>query len=245
MSDLLTDRGLRPAPASVLVVCAHPDDVDFGAAGTVAALTAAGSTVSYCLVTSGEAGSDHLPIDADELRALREKEQTEAASRVGVTDLTFLGFPDGQVEATIALREAITAVIRRTRPEVVISQSPDRNYDRIYASHPDHLAAGEATLRAVYPDARNPRAFPDQLADGLQPHTVSEVWLTAHEAPDLRIDVTDTFDRKVAALRAHESQTGHRDDLEEMLRGWLRAGAAAAGMADDRLAESFKVVATT
>jgi LmbE family N-acetylglucosaminyl deacetylase len=244
MSELLTDRGPRVAPARALVVCAHPDDVDFGAAGTVAALTAAGTTVSYCLATSGEAGSDHLPIAADELRALREKEQSEAASRVGVSDLTFLGFPDGQLEATVALRGAITAAIRRSRPDVVITQSPERLLERIFASHPDHLAAGEATLCAVYPDSRNPRAFPEHLADGLEPHTVAEVWLMAHPTPDLRIDVTDTFEQKVAALRAHESQTGHRDDLEEMLRGWLRVGAEAAGLPEGRLAESFKVVTT-
>ncbi|MGZ4730497.1 MAG: PIG-L deacetylase family protein, partial [Acidimicrobiales bacterium] len=115
---------------------------------------------------------------------------------------------------------------------------------RIFASHPDHLAAGEATLRAVYPDARNPRSFPEQLADGVEPHTVAEVWLMAHPDPDLRIDVTHTFDRKVEALRAHESQTGHRDDLEDMLRGWLQAGAEAGGLPAGRLAESFKVVAT-
>jgi LmbE family N-acetylglucosaminyl deacetylase len=244
MSELLTDRGPRPVPTSALVVCAHPDDVDFGAGGTVAALTAAGTTVSYCLATSGEAGSDHLPLDADELRALREKEQTEAASRLGVSDLAFLGFPDGRLEATVALRGAITAEIRRTRPELVICQSPERMLTRIFASHPDHLAAGEATLCAVYPDSRNPRSFPEQLADGLEPHTVGEVWLMAHPDPDLRIDVTETFGHKVDALRAHESQTGHRDDLEEMLRTWLRAGAEAGGLPDGRLAESFKVIPT-
>src|SRR4051794_15057749 len=146
MGELLTDQGPRPVPGRVLVVCAHPDDVDFGAGGTVAALTAAGSSVAYCLATSGEAGSDHLPIGADELRALREAEQTKAAACLGVDDLTFLGFRDGQLEPTVALRGAITASIRRTRPDVVICQSPDRMLDRIFASHPDHLAAGEATL---------------------------------------------------------------------------------------------------
>jgi LmbE family N-acetylglucosaminyl deacetylase len=244
MSELMTDRGPRPVPERALVVCAHPDDVDFGAGGTVAALAAAGTSVAYCMVTSGEAGSDHLPIDADELRVLREAEQTAAAACLGVDDLTFLGFPDGQVEATVALRGAITASIRRSRPDLVICQSPDRMLDRIFASHPDHLAAGEATLRAVYPDSRNPRSFPEQLIDGLNPHTVTEVWLMAHPEADLRVDVTDTFDRKLAGLRAHESQTGQRNDLEEMLRGWLQAGAAAAGMPDGRLAESFRVVPT-
>ena len=244
MTELLTDRGPRTAPGQVLVVCAHPDDVDFGAGGTVAALTDAGSSVTYCLVTSGEAGSDHLPIEADELRILREAEQTEAAARLGVDDLTFLGYPDGQVEASLALRGAISASIRRVRPDLVICQSPLRLLERIFASHPDHLAAGEATLCAVYPDSRNPRSFPEQLANGLTPHTVAEVWLMAHPEPDLRIDVTDTFDRKLGALRAHESQTGDRADLEDMLRGWLRAGAEAGGLAEGRLAESFKVVTT-
>jgi len=126
----------------------------------------------------------------------------------------------------------------------VICQSSERMLDRIFASHPDHLAAGEATLCAVYPDARNPRAYPEQVVDGLAPHTVSEVWLMAHPTSDLRIDVTDTFAQKLAGLRAHESQTGHRDDLEEMLRSWLRTGAEAGGLPEGRLAESFKVVVT-
>ena len=244
MSELLTDHGLREAPATVLVVCAHPDDVDFGAAGTVAALTAAGSTVAYCLVSSGEAGSDHLKIDAAELAALRITEQTAAAAVVGVDDLTFLGFPDGAIEATIQLRAAITAVIRRVKPDLLITQSPERNLERLFGSHPDHLAAGEATLCAVYPDSRNPRSYPEQLADGLEPHVVPEVWLMAHPQADLRIDVTDTFDKKLGALRAHESQTGHNDALEDMLRTWLTLGAEAAGFPAGRLAESFRLVKT-
>lgn len=244
MADLITDQGPRPAPARVLVVCAHPDDVDFGAAGTVAALTAAGATVAYCIVTSGEAGSDHLPLDAGALAALRQAEQRAAGHQVGVDDITFLDHPDGQVTPTIALRGDIALQIRRFRPDLVIGQSPQRTLERVFASHPDHLAAGEATLCAVYPDARNPRAFPEQLAEGLTAHTVPEVWLMAHPESDLRVDVTDTFDQKVAALRAHESQTGQRDDLGAMLRTWLEAGAQAAGMPEGRLAESFKSVTT-
>jgi len=221
-----------------------PDDVDFGCAGTVAALTDAGVDVSYCFVTSGEAGSDHLTIDADELSRLREEEQTAAAKEVGVSDLIWLHHPDGAVEVTIALRRDLTAAIRRTQPDLVICQSPERNLDRIFASHPDHLAAGEAALRAVYPDARNPRSYPELLSEGLEPHTVTEVWLVSHPDADLRVDVTDTFDRKMAALRAHRSQTGHRDDLDGMIRGWLALNAGQAGMADGRLAESFKIVPT-
>ncbi len=244
MAELLTDGDPRPAPERVLVVCAHPDDVDFGAAGTVAALTAAGSTVAYCLVTSGEAGSDHLDLPAEELAALRHREQTAAAAAVGVDDLTFLGHPDGALEPTLAVRRDIAGVIRRFRPDVVITQSPERMLDRIVASHPDHLAAGEATLCAVYPDARNPRAFPELRGEGLEPHVVGEVWLMAHAGADLRIDVTDSFDKKIAALRAHDSQTGHRDDLEEMIRGWLTLNAEAGAMGPGRLAEAFRVVPT-
>jgi LmbE family N-acetylglucosaminyl deacetylase len=242
--DLPTDKGPRPVPQRVLVVSAHPDDVDFGAAGTVAALTDAGSTVSYCLVTSGEAGSDHLDHDADTLRDLREEEQTAAAKEVGVDDLVFLRHPDGAVEPTLALRRDITGAIRRATPDLVICQSPERMLDRIFASHPDHLAAGEATLCAVYPDARNPRAFPELLEQGLAPHVVPEVWLSAHPRPDLRVDVTDTFERKLAALAAHDSQTGHRDDLEQMVRGWMTMVAELAGFEAGRLAEAFKVVVT-
>lgn len=228
----------------VLVVCAHPDDVDFGSAGTVAALTEAGAHVAYCLVTSGEAGSDHLTIDADELAALREEEQTAAAKEVGVDELHFLHHGDGQVEATIALRRDISAIIRTVKPGLVIAQSPERNLSRVFASHPDHMAAGEATLCAVYPDARNPRAFPELREQGLEAHVVAKVWLSGHPSADLRVDVTDTFDRKLAALRAHGSQTGHRNDLDEMLRGWLTLNAEQAGMDKGRLAEGYKEIVT-
>jgi LmbE family N-acetylglucosaminyl deacetylase len=200
--------------------------------------------VAYCLVTSGESGSDHLDIGSAELAELRQKEQTAAAAEVGVTDLTFLGHPDGAVEATLELRREIASVIRRFRPDVVITQSPERNYDRIFASHPDHLATGEAALCAVYPDARNPRAFPDLRAAGLEPHVVHEVWLSAHGGATRWIDVTETYERKLAALRAHESQTGHRDDLDQLLRTWLAHNAEQAGLPEGRLAEAYRVVPT-
>jgi LmbE family N-acetylglucosaminyl deacetylase len=242
--ELLTDRGVIEVPDRVLVVCAHPDDVDFGSAGTVAALTEAGAEVVYCLVTSGEAGSDHLPLDADELAALREEEQTAAAKEVGVDELHFLRHRDGQVQATLELRHDISAVIRTVRPGLVIGQSPERNLDRVFASHPDHLAAAEATMCAVYPDARNPRAFPDLLERNLEPHTVGRLWITGHPSADIRVDITATFDRKVAALRAHQSQTGERDKLDEFLRGWATATAEAGGMDEGRLAEGYKEVLT-
>jgi LmbE family N-acetylglucosaminyl deacetylase len=244
VGELVTDRGPLAVPERALVVCAHPDDVDFGAAGTVAALVRAGCSVSYCLVTSGDAGDDDLTRSAEELRELREAEQRAAAAAVGVEDLTFLRHPDGMVVADLALRRDLARVIRRCRPELVICQSPVRILERIFASHPDHLAAGEATLCAVYPDARNPRAFPELLEEGHAPHTVPQVWLMAHPEPDLMVDVTETFADKMAALRAHTSQTGHRDGLDEMVSGWLAANAEGAGFDRGRLAEAFKVVPT-
>ncbi|MDE3008942.1 MAG: PIG-L family deacetylase [Acidobacteriota bacterium] len=226
-----------------LVVVAHPDDVDFGSAGTIATLTASGVEVSYCLVTSGDAGGDGSTSTNEERAAEREREQTLAAKEVGVTDLTFLRWPDGRVEVTLELRRAIAGVIRRVKPDLVITQSPERNYERIFASHPDHLAAGEATLRAVYPDARNPHAFPELLREGLEPHTVGLVWL-AGTAPTMVVDITDHFERKVAALRQHVSQVGEREGLEEMIRTWTRTTAKMAGLKKGRLAEGFRVVIT-
>jgi LmbE family N-acetylglucosaminyl deacetylase len=229
-----------------LVVVAHPDDVDFGAAGTVATWTDAGIEVSYCLITSGDAGGfDDTP--RERMPALREAEQRAAAEAVGVKDLTFLGYPDGRLEATYELRRDISRQIRRVRPQRVLCQSPERNYLRIGASHPDHRAAGAATLDAVYPDARNPFAHPALLADEELPEwVVPEVWIMAAPPTLLNtwVDITDVFERKVAALEAHASQTTHMDDLPGLLRRWTSANAANGKLPDGRLAEVFQVIST-
>lgn len=234
---------LSDPPSTVLVVVAHPDDIDFGTAGTVAALTAAGSEVHYALATSGEAGP---PEDADrsELKALREREQRAAATAVGVEHVRFLGFPDGHVVADLALRKAISGVIREVRPDLVISQSPERRWDRIYASHPDHLAVAEATLSAVYPDARNPHAHVDLLDEGLEPHSVPEVWVSMLDPVDVFIDITDVFDHKVAALSSHTSQVAWIDDVDGFLRGWAAGITEQHGLPDGRLTEAFRRVHT-
>ena len=223
-----------------LVVVAHPDDVDFGSAGTIATLTGHGVDVAYCLVTSGDAGGDDSTHTKEERAAIRETEQTAAAHELGVTQLTFLHWPDGQVEPSLLLRREISRVIRAHKPDLVITQSPDRNYDRIFASHPDHLATGEATLRAIYPDARNPHAFPELLREGFEPHTVPEVWMAGVNA-NMVVDITDTFDRKVAALRQHVSQVGNRDELDKMLRDWAKTNAKSVGLGKGRLAETFRI----
>ena len=231
--------------ARVLVIAAHPDDVDFSAAATIAQWTDAGLEVSYCIVTNGEAGGSDLSVSRTEMATIRQAEQTAAAKQVGVRDLHFLGYPDGRVEATIALRRDLARVIRLLRPDRVVCPSPERNYVRVGPSHPDHRAVGSAALDAVYPDSRNPFAFPELLADEkLEPWTVREVWISGSPAPTTYVDITDTFPRKVAALRCHVSQISDPDGLEEFLRGWLSRAAAQAGLPDGRLAEGFQVLTT-
>ena len=229
-------------PERALVVVAHPDDIDFSAAGSVAILTRAGAEVSYCLVTSGEAGP---PDDAprDELRVRRESEQLSAASVVGVHDVRFLGYPDGRVESTLALRRDLSRVIRDIRPELVICQSSQRVWDRVYYSHPDHLAVGEATASAVYPDSRNRWAHTELLDEGYEPHTVSRMWVMGLE-PNLFVDISDVFDLKLKALQSHRSQVGDGESTVMLLRDWAVGNAALAGWRDGRLAEAFREIDT-
>ncbi len=182
----------------ILVIVAHPDDVDFSAAGTIAGWTGAGIEVVYCIVTDGDAGGHDDSVPRAEMAPLRRKEQTAAAACVGVSDLRFLGYPDGRVEATLGLRRDLARVIRQVRPDRVVSPSPERNYARIGIGHQDHRAVGSAALDAVYPDARNPYAFGELRADeGLEAWTVREVWLPGGPVPSHYVDVTGTFDRKV------------------------------------------------
>jgi LmbE family N-acetylglucosaminyl deacetylase len=229
----------------VLVITAHPDDVDFGAAGTIAQWTDAGLEVSYCIATNGDAGGSDRSVSRTEMTAIRQAEQTAAAKQVGVHDLHFLGYPDGRVEPTIGLRRDLARVIRLLRPDRVMCQSPERNYLRMGASHPDHRAVGSAALDAVYPDARNPFAFPELLTEEkLEPWTVREVWVAGSPTPTQYVDITQTFSRKVAALRCHVSQLTDPDALEDMLRGWLSRSAAAGGLPEGHLAEAFQVLQT-
>lgn len=227
----------------ILVIAAHPDDVDFGAAGTIAGWTDAGIEVSYCIVTSGDAGGSDPSVSRADMVGIRQAEQTAAAKQVGVHDLHFLGYPDGQVEATIGLRRDLARVIRLLRPDRVVCPSPERNYARMGVSHPDHRAVGSAALDAVYPDSRNPFAFPELLADEkLEPWTVQEVWISGTSTPNHYVDITDTFARKIAALRSHVSQISDPEALAERLRGWLGQAAVQGGLPEGRLAEAFQVL---
>ena len=228
-----------------LVITAHPDDVDFGAAGTVRQWTDAGVEVVYCVCTDGDAGGFDATIDRAHIPGIRRAEQEAAAKVVGVHDVRFLGYPDGRLTASFELRRDISRVIRQVRPQRALIQSPERNWARVGASHPDHLAAGSAAIAAIYPDARNPFAHPElSVQEGLAEWAVPETWLMAHPDNNHHVDITDLFDVKLAALSAHASQTAHVDDLESRLREWYAGNAVAAGLGGGRLAERFFVVST-
>lgn len=242
--------GERPEFASddgverILVVNAHPDDVDFGTAGAVATWVDAGIEVVYCILTDGDAGGDDRDMPRSEMARLRQGEQTEAAKQVGVTDVRFLGHPDGRLVADLALRCDVSRVIRQVRPQRVVAPSPERNLDRIYASHPDHLAAGEAAVCAVYPDARNPFAHTELLErEGLEPWTVPQLWMPGRADANVFVDTTDAIDRKIAALRSHASQID-AEAVDGLLRSWGAVNAEQVGLAEGRLAELFRAVDT-
>ena len=226
----------------VLVVTAHPDDVDFGASGTLAGWAAQGVQITYCIVTDGDAGGFDPAVPRSEIPGIRRAEQVAAAAACGITDVRFLGYKDGELTVTHGLRRDISRVIRQVRPNRMLIQSPERNWQRIPASHPDHMAAGEAAIQAVYPDARNPFAHPSLLQDeGLDAWSVQEVWVMGHHTFGHYVDITDQFDQKIAALRAHESQTSHMEDLTGMIRMWGERMAEQAGLPEGRVAEGFFV----
>ena len=196
--------------------------------------------MTYCIITDGDAGGFDPTVPRAEIPGIRRAEQVAAAAAAGVTDVRFLGYRDGELTVSHGLRRDLSRVIRQVQPQRLLIQTPERNWERIPASHPDHMAAGEAAIQAVYPDARNPFAHPSLLDDeGLDAWSVSEVWVMGHPTLTHYVDITDTFDRKIAALKAHESQTGHLDQLDEFVRAWATRNAEAAGLPEGRLAEGF------
>jgi len=228
----------------VLVVMAHPDDCDFGAGGTIAQWTSQGIEVSYCIITNGDQGGEESGIPVEEMAKVRQQEQRDAGKALGVTQITYLNYRDGWLLPSIELRKEIVKAIRIAKPDRMVVQSPERNWERIYSSHPDHLAAGETAIQAVYPDSRNPFAFPELKAAGLEPWRVREVWITGSPTPNHFVDITETFSKKMAALHAHVSQTAHNKELENMVRSWGERNAEANGLAQGRVAEIFKVIST-
>lgn len=196
----------------VLAIGAHPDDVDFTAGGTVSRLVAGGNSVAYCLITNGQAGGSEPGTSRLDQAKRRKEEQHLAAKVLGVSESFHLGLPDGAITADLNLRRMLTDVIRTVRPDLVIAPSPRYNLDNVHFLHPDHLATGQASLAAVYPDARNQFAFPEL---GLEPHQVSEVWLVEDPEPDYFVDISTNIDLKLEALAEHSSQFGTSADIAE------------------------------
>ena len=201
----------------VLVIVAHPDDAESAAGGTIARLVREGTRVAYCVATSGEKGSAERTMTPSRLAVIRQDEQRSAARVLGVEAVEFLGFPDCEVENTLESRRAVTAAIRRHRPDLVLTQNPSRT-SRLGASHRDHRAVGAIALDCVYPLARDHLAFPDLLAQGLEPHAVREVHLMGRGEPELVVDISETIDLKIAALACHASQMPDRAALDRSVR---------------------------
>jgi LmbE family N-acetylglucosaminyl deacetylase len=225
----------------VLGVFAHPDDPEFGAGGSMAKLAMDGARVTYVIVTDGSQGGEDPKQKDTELTAIREREQRAAARILGVKKVEFLGYKDGHLAPDLKLRRDIVRMIRKHKPDLVITHIPGRVLDApMGASHPDHIAVGEATMAAVYPDSRNPRAFRSLLKDGLAPHIVKEVWIPYWTMGDHFVDITRTLDAKFEALKKHKSQVakpGQEWNYEKALRKRHRDIGKKGGF---RYAESFK-----
>jgi LmbE family N-acetylglucosaminyl deacetylase len=199
-------------PLVYVVVAAHPDDPDFGVAGTAACLVRAGHAVHYLILTSGDAGSEDPTVAPAELARLREAEQDAAGRILGLSSVRYLRFPDGELEPNLGLRKAIVRVLRELKADIVLCQDPRAlvDDDSTYLNHPDHRAAGQAALDAAFPGTGNPSAYRDLLAEGLEAHKVREVWLyfTSDANANHWVDISDTLEVKLQALEAHASQLG-------------------------------------
>lgn len=228
----------------ILVVTAHPDDMDFGAAGTIATWVRKGIEVSYCICTNGDAGGFDPSVPRHEIPGIRQAEQRAAAKVLGLENIYFLGYHDGKLTSSLELRCDISRVIRQVRPQRVLAQSPEVNWEFIYASHPDHRACGEATFAAVYPDSRNPFAHPELVMEGFDAWTVPEMWIMASTQPNTYVDITETFDLKIQALRAHVSQTSHMEKLEDTIKEWSKRWAKSFNLPQGPVVEAFQVVNT-
>jgi LmbE family N-acetylglucosaminyl deacetylase len=229
------------APMRILVIAAHPDDIEFGVAGSVARWSDEGAEVYYCLVTDGAAGSNDPDTDLKQLVERRRQEQLDAAAIVGVKEVRFLGYADGYLEPTLQLRRDLTRLIRELRPQRVIIMDPTtimlQSPEFDYINHPDHRASGEAALYAVFPSAGTRPIFPELLAEGFEPHEVKELWLFISEKEDVFVDISSVIERKIQSLLCHKSQLS--DEVADMVRHWSAEAGKQAGY---EYAEGFRVL---
>jgi LmbE family N-acetylglucosaminyl deacetylase len=228
-------------PERAMVIVAHPDDADFGIAGTMARWIGSGTVAHLVCCTSGDAGADDATLDPLELARTREAEQRAAARVIGYADVTFLHRPDGALMNDLALREQLVRLIRTFKPDVVLAMDPEVVIlDNRFIQHTDHREAAMAALDAVYPAARNAMAFTHLvLHEGLSPHETNTLLLFFTHQPTVWVDISDTLDTKIEALRAHASQLRKPEELEQMIRSWAEEDGGRVGR---QAAESFRLV---
>jgi LmbE family N-acetylglucosaminyl deacetylase len=220
--------------AQVMVITPHPDDAEFGAAGTVAGLVAQGKEVVYIICTNGNKGTSNRAMKPETLINIREKEQRAAAKVLDVREVIFLGYSDQALEYTLEFRKRLVRLLRSYRPETVITVDPHQHY---LWWHRDHRICGEVAMDAIFPYTRDHLAYPDMLDEGLEPHKVTELLLFNTDNPNYRVNITGTFDKKLAALMCHKSQVAEFSmQLGERLREWAKD---AAKEEEYTLAEAF------
>lgn len=235
----------RDEPYHILVTAAHHDDIEFGVAGSVARwIRDEKATVTYVIITDGGSGSNDPDIRRQQLVDLRREEQMQAAAIVGVSDVRFLDYPDGALQATLDLRRDVTRIIRETKPYRVVCQDPTTVIAHgSYINHPDHRAAGEGTLYAAFPSAETRPIFPELLAEGFEPHKIGELYLNLTLTPTHYHDISSTIELKMAALAAHVSQIGAGEDFENGAKKWLTQSNRQGGeMVGVEYAEYFRVL---
>ena len=236
MSESTASNGM----STIMGIFAHPDDPEFFCGGTFARWAAEGKRVIFVLATSGDKGSKDLTITSEELMAIREAEERAAAARLGVQEVIFLRYPDGELQPTLDLRRQLARLIRLKKPDAVVTNDPTaRWYGTHYLNHPDHRAIGDAALDAVFPAARDHLTFPELYrVEGLAPHKVATVYLCGTHDPSAKVDVTAYLETKIAALREHKSQIADREEMARRQRDHVDAEFVGDG---PRYSEAFRV----
>ena len=243
--DKLEPVPQREEPYHIVVTAAHHDDIEFGVAGSVARwIREEGATVTYIIITDGGSGSNDPDLSREQVVAMRRVEQIEAAARVGVSDVRFLDYPDGCLCASLELRRDVTRIIRETKAYRVVCQDPTTVFVHAsYINHPDHRAAGEASVYAAFPSAETRPIFPELLGEGFEPHKIGELYLNLSQEPTHFHDISSTIDLKMAALGAHVSQIGAGDDFENGAKKWvIQSNRDGGKMVGVEYAEYFRVL---
>lgn len=245
----MRDVVLKPVPVftepkHVMVMVAHHDDIEFGLGGSIAQWVREGATVTYVIMTDGGAGSNDPAITRDWLVAERQREQIAAAAQIGVHDVRFLGYTDGMLQPTLELRKELTRILREVKPYRVVCQDPTSVYlEDTYINHPDHRAAGEVATYAVFPSSETRPIFPELLAEGYEPHKVSELFLTLTTKPTHYVDIGNVMEDKLAALAHHVTQIGAGEDAQNGALKWIREWDERSGVAVGvPAAELFRVM---